>query len=161
MINKKIKVYLSARIAKDAHAWNDLICNSLKAPISVFMPQNNNPWNMPHKKLPKWVYEMDLGAMKESHLCLLLPPYGRDCAWEVGWCSGSGKPIIAFLENQIEWLRDWMVKGGIGYVITNHKKTFQILTQDPILKFKKIILINEISELNQEIMKIYNKHYKN
>ncbi len=156
----KIKVYLSARISKDAHEWNDKVCNSLTSPISVFMPQKHNPWNMPHEEFPKEVYDEDIAAMRESHIGLLLPEYGKDCAWEVGWYSNSKKPMIIFIEGQLKWLRDWMVKGGLDYVITNSSKTWLILKKDPILKQKKIIYIEDISQLNEEIIKIYKKHYK-
>ncbi|MEE9525344.1 MAG: nucleoside 2-deoxyribosyltransferase domain-containing protein [Candidatus Woesearchaeota archaeon] len=156
---RKIKVYLSARISKDAHRWNNHVCDSLKSPISVFMPQRYNPWNVSHKEFPKEVYDMDLAAMKESDICLLLPKYGRDCAWEIGWYGNSNKPIVVYVDNQVKWLRDWMIKGGVDYVITTNHKTWKILIDDPILKFKKIVFIEETMLLNQAIIKIYNKHY--
>lgn len=124
------------------------------------MPQKHNPWNMPHKEFPKEVYETDLGAMKESHMALLLPEYGRDCAYEIGWYANSEKPIIVFVDDQLEWLRDWMVKGGIDYIITNNAKSFTLLKKDPILKNKPIKYINNIVQLNNEIVKICKKHYK-
>ena len=148
----KIKLYLSARISKDAHNWNVKVCNSLKSPISIFMPQKNNPWNLQHTDFPKEVYELDLGAMKESDACLLLPPYGRDCAWEIGWYSNSDKPIIAFVEKEIEWLRDWMVKGGVNCVITTDSQTWNIFKKDPILRHKKIVFINSLNLLSDKII---------
>lgn len=156
----KIKVYLSARISKDAHKWNDYVCGNLKTPISVFMPQKHNPWSLPHRELPKEVYEADLEAMQESHMGLLLPEYGRDCAWEVGWYTNSKKPLVVFVDSQTKWLRDWMLKGGVDYVMTNNPKTWKTLTNDPILKFKPIIFIQDISQLQYEIMKIFKRHYK-
>jgi nucleoside 2-deoxyribosyltransferase len=154
---EKIKVYLSARISKDAHKWNNEVCSKLKAPISVFMPQNNNPTNILHKDLPVEVYGMDLEAMKQSDIGLLLPAYGRDCAWEVGWYSNSNKPIVVFVDSEIDWLRDWMIKGGLDFVITNNPKTWSILKKDPILKFKPIILIKQIKQLKEELIKIHKR----
>lgn len=150
----KIKVYLCARISKDVHKWNRYVCDKLKAPLTVFMPQNHNPWNISHKEFPKEVYEMDISAMKESDMVLLLPEYGRDCAWEVGWYSNSNKQIVVFVDNQIGWLRDWMIKGGVNYVITTNQKTWKILMNDPILKYKRIIFIADINQLNEELVKI-------
>ena len=156
----KIKVYLCARISKDAHAWNEKVSNSLSTPTSVFMPHKHNPWNLKHEDFPKEVYEMDLGAMKESHICLVLPPYGRDCAWEIGWYSNSDKPIIVFTEKETEWLRDWMIKGGITYIVASSPKTFAKLKNDPLLGFKEIFFINNLGQLNDLIIKIYGKHYE-
>ncbi|MFA5992607.1 MAG: nucleoside 2-deoxyribosyltransferase domain-containing protein [Candidatus Pacearchaeota archaeon] len=156
---EKIKVYLSARIAKEAHEWNERVCNSLNYPISVFMPQKHNPWNLDHEKLPKEVREMDMKAMKEADICLLLPPYGRDCAWEIGWFSNTNKLIVIFVENETEWLRDWMLKGAIDYAITNDSKTWKKLTEDPILKDKEIIYINEIKDLKKVLIKIFNLNF--
>lgn len=155
----KIKVYLSARISKEAHEWNNHVCSSLKAPISVFMPQKHNPWNTSHESFPREVYEMDLAAMKESHIGLLLAAYGRDCAWEVGWYANSKKPLVVFIDDQLEWLRDWMIKGGLDYIITNNKDTLRKLWNDPILKNKSIIYIEDISHLHEEIVKIFKRHY--
>ncbi len=154
---EKIKVYLSARISKDAHEWNEHVCNSLKHPIKVFMPQKYNPWDLKHKDFPKEVYDMDLKAMKESDICLLLPPYGRDCAWEIGWYSNSHKPIVVFIDRDIEWLRDWMVKGGIDYVVTTNSRIWKKLMEDPILKHKKIIYIDNVEQLNDVIKGIFLK----
>jgi nucleoside 2-deoxyribosyltransferase len=152
---EKIKIYLCARISKDAHKWNEKVCGSLKSPISVFMPQKHNPWNIKHEEFPKEIYDMDLAAMKESDICLLLVPYGKDCAWEIGWYTNSNKPVIAFINSELEWLRDWMVKGGIDYIVTTNSKTWKKLILDPILKYKKIIFIEKIEQLNELITKIY------
>ncbi|PIN94144.1 hypothetical protein COU54_00035 [Candidatus Pacearchaeota archaeon CG10_big_fil_rev_8_21_14_0_10_31_24] len=159
MINK-IKVYLCARISKDAQEWNSLVCDSLNYPISVFMPQKHNPWNLKHTSFPKEVYELDLMAIKESHICLVLPIYGRDCAWEIGWYSNSVKPVLVFIDNQVEWLKDWMIKGGIDYVATSSRIVFNLLKKDPILKYKNIFFVKKINELNNLIKKIYRLHYE-
>jgi hypothetical protein len=156
---EKIKVYLSARISKDAHEWNNFVCENLGSPISVFMPQKLNP-GMAHEKFPKKVFDVCLFAMKESHIGLLLPEYGRDCAFEVGWYANSHKPLIIFVDNQINWLRDWMIKGGVDYVITTNPKTWEILINDPILKSKPVHLIEDITKLKDELIQIYEKHYK-
>jgi len=124
------------------------------------MPQKHNPWNLKHEKFPKEVFEMDLEAIKESHMCLVIPPYGRDCAWEIGWYSNSTKPIIAFIDKELEWLRDWMIKGGINYVVTINQKTFSILKKDPILKEKEILFIDNLEQLNDVLIKIYRKTHR-
>lgn len=157
---EEIKVYLIARISEDAHPWNNEICSQIKKPIDVFKPQDHNPWNKQHETFSKNVFEIDLKAMEDSHFGLALPEFGSDCSWECGWYSNSHKPLIFFVDTQLEWLRNWMVKGGISYVTTNNKETFKILKKDPILKSAEIILIKQISDLNEVIKKLYVKHYE-
>lgn len=158
---KKINIYLIARISKDAHAWNNKVVSNLDPSIfSVFKPQEHNPWNQKHELFSKEVFNVDLGAIKKSRIGLCLPEFGNDCSWECGWYSNSEKPLVAFIDDQIEWLRDWMIKGGLDYIITINKNTYDILINDPILKHKQIILISNINELVVELENIYQNHYQ-
>src|SRR3989344_8206615 len=101
---EKIKVYLIARISEDAHRWNRKVASALDERFEVFLPQENNPFSQKHESFPKEVFEMDLAAMRASHLGLMLPEYGNDCAFEAGWYSNSNKPLVAFVDTQKEWL---------------------------------------------------------
>lgn len=132
----KIKMYLSARIAEEQHDWNNEICGHLCDQFEIFKPQEHNPWNLDHRKFEKAVYEMDLQAMIESEIGILLTPYGRDCAWEVGWYAGSEKPIVLYTDTDLTWTRDWMVKGGIDAVFVHNEETFSILSKDKIVHDK-------------------------
>lgn len=151
----KIEIYLIARISEDAHMWNNKVCDVLSDPIKVFMPQKHNPYNILHTMLSKEVYDMDIETMKKSDLALALPEFGNDCSYEVGWFSNANKPIIFYVDTQTQWLRNWMVKGGLDYVVTTNQGTFEILQQDSILKTKKVVLIKDIEELNQVISKVF------
>ena len=155
----KIRVYLCARISRDAHAWNEHVCKHLSDPLSVFMPQKHNPWNVPHEEFPRDVFETDLTAMKEADMCLMLPPYGRDCAWEAGWLSNSDKPVIIFVDDQLEWLRDWMIKGGADFIFTTNRETLKRLRRDNILG-SRAFYIEKISQLCGELIKIYRRMHE-
>lgn len=155
----KINIYIIARISKDAHQWVDKVCGQLDDDFVVFKPKDNNPWNQSHGTFPKRVFDVDLQAIKASHIGLMLPEYGSDCAWESGWYAHSEKPLVIFINNQRAWLRDWMVKGGVDYVITISKKSYVALKRDPILKYKRIMFIKNMSNLNRALKTIYNKHY--
>ena len=158
----KVKIYLIARISQDAHEWSNYISDALDSDaFEVFKPHEHNPWNQKHESFPKEVYETDLNAIKNSHLGLCLPEFGNDCSWECGWYSNSKKPLIAFVGNQTKWLKDWMIKGGINYVVTNRPETFEIIKNDPILSNKTIILINNMNELSSVLKNIYKKQYSN
>lgn len=159
-INNKIKIYLIARISKDAHDWNNKITKALKkSAFEVFKPHEHNPWNKKHTKLHQKVVDVDVEAIKNSHFGLALPEFGRDCAWECGYYANCDKPAVIFVDHQTEWLRDWMIKGMIDYVITNNRETYTLLKKDSILKNKKIFLIKEMKDLNKLFIKIYKKYY--
>ncbi len=140
IISERVNVYLSARISSDAHAWNNTVCGLLDERFTVFKPQEHNPYNVDHRELELKVYEMDLEAMGRSDMGLLLPPYGRDCAWEVGWYSHSSKPLVVYVETDTGWLRDWMLKGGVDKVLTSQPWMYEILKNDPILGVKCSLL---------------------
>lgn len=154
-----INVYIISRISKDHHFWTDSVCDCLDKVFRVFKPKDHNSWEKPHEKFSKKVFEVDLEAINKSHIGLMLPEYGRDCAWEAGYYANSKKPLVVFVDKQVLWLRDWMVKGGIDYVITNNPITYSILKQDPILKYKEISLINNLASLSSELKRIYRKNY--
>ena len=151
----KAKVYLSARIHPEAHAWSEAVSAAAEenGKIAVFQPHLHNPCNVAHEKLQPEVYEMDLQAMEEAQICLALPPFGRDCAWETGWFSrDSKKCLVIFIDEHTEWLRDWMIKGGLDGVITINPKTYEILSRDPILRGKPIFLIDKLGELGDTLL---------
>lgn len=150
----KVKVYLSARIAKDAHPWNNCVCNELDGRFDVFKPQDHNPCDVDHRQLPKSVYEMDLRAMQESDLGLLLSPYGRDCAWEVGWYSRSEKPIVLYVEKDTTWLRDWMIKGGVDLVAVCGDDLYERIKDDSIVA-DKIRRLESRSQLSDLLFEVY------
>ncbi len=150
-MKNKINVYLIARISPSSHKYNNLICDDLDGRIEIFKPQEHNPSNSDHRHLQYSVYETDVNAMRKSDIGLLLVPYGRDCAWEVGWYANSGKPVVAYAESETEWLRDWMIKGGLGCVITSDKSLYDLLRQDPILK-NKCMLIESRKQLSDVLL---------
>ncbi len=155
----KIKVYIIARISPEAHRWTDEVCTYLDASFEVFKPKDHNPWNQRHELLSKHVFDCDLAAIKASHIGLMLPEYGNDCAWEAGWYSASDKPSVIFTDTQTEWLRDWMVKGGAPHIITCNTDTYAILKNDPILMHKNVMLIKKMEDLGGALKYIYAEHY--
>lgn len=156
-----INIYIVARISKDAHEWTDRVCAPLEeSGFEVFKPKDHNPWNrIQHEKFSRKVFMTDLLAMRRSHIGLMLPEYGRDCAWEAGWYGGIGKPLVAFVSSQTQWLRDWMVKGGIGYVFTDNRLTYRRLKADPILKHAVTKFVT-LSELPRMMGWVYRRHYE-
>ena len=155
---KRIKTYLSARISEDAHAWNDKVCDLISDKFEVFKPHEHNPYNQDHRDLEKSVYQMDLDAMIESEIGLLLTPYGRDCSWEIGWYSRSDKPVVMYVEQDTSWRRDWMIKGGIDQVFVVEDEMYELLKSDRIVA-DKITKINSREELTEAIS-VFFEEYK-
>lgn len=133
---KPIRVYLIARIAPDAHARNKKIADVLGSGFEVFLPHEHNPFNQAHETFQQEVFDTDRIAMLHADLGLALVPFGRDCSWEVGWFSNSSKPVVAYVDFDRGWLRDWMIKGGVTHVATSSPRMFDLLQQDPILAAK-------------------------
>jgi hypothetical protein len=154
-----IKLYLIARISKDAHSWNERVCTSFRDPVEIFIPHHHNPYNLQHPKIPQPVVDTDMSAMKNARIGFALPEFGNDCAFETGWFVGQGKPLVYFVDNQVQWLRDWMIKGNLTCVVTNNPTTYSILSEDEIIRDKKVVLIKEMDELNQVILDTYQDHY--
>lgn len=154
----KIRIYIIARISEGAHPRNKKIASALDSRFEVFLPQEHNPFNQKHESFTKSVFDTDMAAIKRSHIGLMLPEYGNDCAFEAGWYSNSEKPLVAFVDTQLEWLRDWMVKGGLDCVVTTSKFAFECLNADPILRHKQIILIESLERLSEALAKIHGEH---
>lgn len=152
----KPKLYVSARISPDAHIRNEEIANELSTYFEVFLPHQHQACAGDHSYIGPEVYFLDITAMQRSELAVLLPPYGRDCSFEIGWYVGKGKPVFAIVDSQTDWLRDCMVKGGLTAVYTKNRETFNRLLEDPILKFKSrfvrasiaIDLLKEFNDLS-------------
>ena len=154
----KIRVYIIARISEEAHFWNMKIASALDPRFEVFLPQEHNPSNQRHETFSKGVFDTDMHAIRRSHIGLMLPEYGNDCAFEAGWYANSEKPLVVYLDTQLEWLRDWMVKGGVDFVVTTSKHSFECLKADPILGHRQIIHIEGLERLSDALAKIHGEH---
>jgi len=158
-MDKEIRVYLSARVSPDAQDWNEYVCSFLKPPIKVFLPHKYVP-DCKHEDMPLKVYLQDMSEIKKSHACLLLPEFGNDCSCEIGWYAQSKKPVVCFVDDQTKWLNNIQkVKLGIDVVVTTNKTTYGLLQKDDILKDAKLLLIRDISELN-DVIKEYKTYPK-
>src|ERR1700722_7594836 len=120
LCQERLRIYLCSRLTEAAMQWNDIISGELDAEFSLFRPQDLVLNGISADDMDCAIYQADFKGMNESDLLLVLPPYGRDCAWEIGWFCGKEKPAIAYAEIEGDWLRDAMVKGGLTAIITNN-----------------------------------------
>ena len=154
MSQDKIRIYLSASISNAAN--NQYICSKFSPDkFTIDLPQTITPKELNHENFPVDVYNKCLVMMESSNIgLLLLDSYGRDCAWEAGWYSANKhKKLVAFVESSSHFMRDWMIKGGIDIFITTNPRIHQYALSDPILKHKKIIFINDLESIGDEIFK--------
>lgn len=140
---KKPYVYLCSRIADEAKQRNCDIATLLSEHFDVFVPHLKEAEYVKNKD-PIQIFCLDMVAMEQADLCVVVAPFGKDCACEIGWFQGQDKPIIIIAPDDVDYTPDteWMISGGIHSVIVNsesHKRKLQKST-----KFNyKIINTNE------------------
>lgn len=151
-----LQIYLCARLSESAKEWNNKVTNALNSEFTFFRPQDVDLTKTPSNEIDWKAYEADIEGMKQSDILLVLPPYGRDCAWEIGWFCGKERPALAYVENHHEWLRDAMVKGGLTAIITNDIEVYNALLKDPATSSKSYFISSK-DDLAKKIKQIINK----
>lgn len=149
-----LRVYLCSRLTESAKTWNNEVTAEIGDALSLFRPQDVDLSQLAENEFDWAAYQADFAEMKLADLLLVLPPYGRDCAWEIGWFCGNEKPAIAYVEVQGDWFRDAMVKGGLTAIITNNAELYEILLQDSATALKSY-LISSKQNLSETIKQIY------
>ena len=150
---EKLGIYLCSRLTDAAKQWNDTISGELDGEFSLFRPQDLSLDNISADDIDRVVYQADFIGMNQSDVLLVLPPYGRDCAWEIGWFCGKEKPAIAYAELGGDWLHDAMVKGGLTAIITNDPVLHNLLLNDPETAAKSHLIPSK-HELGRTIKQI-------
>lgn len=164
-LQDEIKLYLIAKIWSHAQSWNEKVVSQFKEPISIFVPHQHNPYNTTAQSFKHCVHDIDLEAICKSQGAILLPPYGNDCSYEVGVYKmmnimhGKGRivfPVIAVIQEETAFLKDWMVKAGITHVVTDNSKTYKLLRSDPMLgsSNRRLTKIDNLDELHDIVMQI-------
>jgi nucleoside 2-deoxyribosyltransferase len=64
----------------------------------VFVP-HEAPYNEKEGASPSEIFRQDFTAMMEADACVAVGALGVDCAFEVGWFTGRGKPVIWVLSD--------------------------------------------------------------
>lgn len=123
---KKPYVYLCSRIADEAKQRNVDIADLLSEHFDVFVPHLKEAEYVKHKD-PVQIFCLDMVAMEQADLCVVVAPFGKDCACEIGWFQGQDKPIIIIAPDDEKYTPDteWMISGGIHSIVvaSNRHKT--------------------------------------
>ncbi len=151
-----LRIYLCSRLTEVAKLWNNEVSKELDVEFRIFRPQDINLDGIQASDIDWFAYQADLEGMNQSDILLVLPPYGRDCAWEIGWFCGKERPAIAYIENEDEWLRDAMVKGGLKAIITNNATLYELLLKDPATT-KKCYFVSSKRDLGKLIKQIWHQ----
>ncbi|MBA2729023.1 MAG: hypothetical protein H0U49_12735 [Parachlamydiaceae bacterium] len=136
-----IHIYLCPPLTETAMAYNNEICGELDEEFLLFQPQDPSLNTFLDSQRNLETFQEDFVEMLNADLLLVLPPYSRDCAWEIGWFCGKQRPAIAYAEMAGDWMSDAMVKGGLTAIVTNNSLLYKAFLDDPSTA-NKCYLIN-------------------
>lgn len=98
------KVYICTPLQKHKFDLKKISTEILKEKVFAFIPPVGQ---LENKELGKMVDKIQIEMCDELWAFGLL---GRDCAWEIGYAQGLGKPVKIFIDDENkEMLDDWML----------------------------------------------------
>lgn len=155
-VREKIRVYFSAKVSKPHYQEFNLEIRKkiFNKAYQVFMPQSLFIPELEFATIEKCAYEADKSAIDWSHIVFLLSPYGKDCAWEIGYAKGKNKFIVGFLSDK-ESINDTMVMGSLDLVLTDDPEIMSILAKDYRTKEKSLYLGDK--PFDELVKPFYNK----
>ncbi len=149
-VDLPLKVYFAAKMSKDEYRQTNLktLEKFLNKPtFRVFMPQNISVPELTFSTVEKCGYEADRAAIGWSDILFLSSPYGKDCAWEVGYASGLNKFIIAYV-TEPSAINDTMVINSVHLIITDQKNLYNQLLKDDRTANKSFLMTSPDSFTN-------------
>jgi len=82
----------------------------------VYLPHLLVPDSMPKERIPRTAFRRCVKCMNLAHVIVAdIEVYGKDTAWEIGYCYQLGKPIIGYTENE-HYRADFMVRGALVHI---------------------------------------------
>lgn len=152
----KPKLYLSAKVRAENHARNNTVASYLRGLFDIFLPHAHQSGESNHEDLPLSVYNMDITAMSQTELAVLVPPFGSDCSYEIGWFVAKKVPVFMYVQDDLQFLSNAMVVGGVTAVFTDNTEVFNRLMRQPVLKSKTFFL-SEPRSLGKRVLSYYNE----
>lgn len=152
-------LYLCSRLTSEAKERNNQITPLLEKDFTLFRPQDIDLRDVAFCDIDSQIYKKDLAGILNSDFLLVLAPYGRDCAWEMGFFCGQGKKTIAYVEEIGDWIHDAMIKGGLSAIITTDFDLYRQLLNDTA-SAKKSYFIPGREALNKTILEILGERGK-
>jgi len=124
---KKIKIYLAGRtsfVKKHENLKNYLLD---KLDCEIFLPHELVSVDVPKEKLPEEAFTNCIEHMNEADIIVAdINIYGKDTAWEIGYCFGLNKKIIGYAKNEA-YKRDFMVRGALTYITKDEEEIVQLI----------------------------------
>lgn len=158
-VDLPLKIYFAAKMSKNEYRQANVktLEKYLNKPtFRVFMPQNITVPELTFSKVEKCGYEADRAAIDWSDILFLSSPYGKDCAWEVGYASGLNKFIVAYV-TETAAINDTMVISSVDLIITDQKNTYNQLLKDERTA-KKSFLMTSSDSFTNVCMPLYYVH---
>jgi nucleoside 2-deoxyribosyltransferase len=158
-VDLPLKIYFAAKMSKDEYRKANIktLEKFLNKPIfRVFMPQNITVPELSYSRIEKCGYEADRAAIDWSDILFLSSPYGKDCAWEVGYASGLNKFIVANVTDTSS-INDTMVISSVDLIITDQKNIYDQLLKDDRTA-KKAFLMTSSDSFTDVCMPLYYVH---
>lgn len=139
--DEEVKVYFCARLGTEAARTNNSLVRAalFDEQFNVFLPQEVQIPKLPFKSIERCAFWVDCEAIEWCDILLVVSPYGKDCAWEVGFAKGLGKKIFGFF-TEAKSIEDTMVVSCIDAILTNNPHVYDQLLLDPRTKDKSYFL---------------------
>jgi len=118
---KKVRLYLAGKIGyvKKHESLKRFLEKSIDC--EIYLPHEFVSLDVPKEKLPREAFRKCVDHIKKADAVIAdMSIYGKDTAWEVGYCYGIGKQVIGFARNK-KYKKDFMVRGSIAHITRNKK----------------------------------------
>ena len=124
---KTICIYIAGRTSfvKRHNKIKEFLHNNLNC--EVYLLHELVSVDTPKHELPYEAFKKCVEHMNKADIILAdINIYGKDTSWEIGYCHGIGKKIIALSKNG-RYLSDFMVKGALTFVAINEDQVIDII----------------------------------
>lgn len=124
---KKIKLYLAGKIGYvEAH---ESLRKQLTKRIDceIFLPHEFVALDIPKEKLPLEAFKKCVDHINKADAVIAdITIYGKDTAWEIGYCYGIRKKVIGFVRNN-KYKKDFMIKGSLFCIARNKEEIVKMI----------------------------------
>lgn len=163
-IGGKYRLYLASSIRLWGRIFRQKYSPHLNRKIELFEPGTiNTPDD--HRLVPEWIAGEDLLQLNRADAVLAYlrsyktpdgSPCGTDSTWEVGYAIGSGKPVLAIIEDEAQldyYAVQWMVSFNVSAVIAVGRRIAELVGSNPKFARAEIIAVNRPEEIENALIK--------
>lgn len=126
---RKLRIYIAGRTAL-VHR-HERLAHLLESMVDceVFLPHLLVPDSVPKNRIPRAAFIRCVKHMKLADVVVAdIEVYGKDTAWEIGYCHALAKPIIGYTENR-RYESDFMVRGAVVHIARSPNELSSLLAR--------------------------------